>query len=134
MPEQFQLYSAGLADAVKLLQLLTGDPRFVDTALLYEQLAITDAAIVVIPRVQSQSIIYSIAEIQFSETSGRGRYLMTGGLPTAAGFGMPIVSGGTRLVIRGAENLTKFAMIAEAGETMEANITLFKAQIWMDTR
>jgi hypothetical protein len=128
------LYSEGIVEIIEILKLLGGDPRTIDTSLFYEQGTVTAAAAVPILRVQSNADIYSILQIQFSQTSGRGRYLTTGGLPSAAGFGMPILSGGTELIIRGAENINRFLMIAEAGETMEYNAQLFKAQAWAGIR
>jgi hypothetical protein len=124
-------YVPALVEIIQLLRLSAGDPAKTDKALFYEQGNVVDTAITVVARVQAQAESYSIMIIQFSETSGRGRYQMTGANPTAAGVGMPIISGGTQLTIRGVDNINNFKMIAETGQAMQYNALLFKAQAWM---
>jgi hypothetical protein len=127
-------YAPALVEVVALLKLMAGDPTTIDRAMEYSQGTVTDTAVTAIARVQSQSENFSILLIQFSETSGTGRFLVTGANPTAAGFGMPILSGGTTLTIRGVDNINQFRMIAETGQTMEFNALLFKAQAWQGQR
>lgn len=129
-----RMYAPGIDVIIELLKLLAGDPTTVDRALYYEQGTVTDTDVSTIQRVQSQAEEYSILLLQFSETSGRGRYLITGANPSAAGVGMPIISGGTQLTIRGVDNINNFRMISETGQTMEYNALLFKAQAWQRFR
>lgn len=126
------IYSPGLEEIVRLLRLTAGDPSQTDKAVFYEQATVTAAAVVRISRVAAAAESFSILMITFSETSGRGRYQITGGEPTAAGVGMPIISGGTTLIIKGVDNINNFKMVAETGQTMEYNALLFKAQAWMN--
>ena len=129
-----RLYAPALVEIVALLKLIAGDPTTVDQALVYEQGTVTDTVAVAIQRVQAQIENYSILIVAFSETSGRGRYLPTGSSPTAAGVGMPILSGGAVIIVRGTDNINRFRMIAETGQTMEYNALLFQAQAWMGKR
>lgn len=124
-------YVPALVEIIELLRLSAGDPSKTDKALFYEQGSVADTAVSVITRVASQAESYSVLIVQFSETSGRGRYQITGANPTAAGVGMPIISGGSQLTIRGVDNINNFKMIAETGQAMQYNALLFKAQAWM---
>jgi hypothetical protein len=121
-----------LAEIVRLLELQAGDPATVDKAIVYEQIAVTAANIETVDRLRANTEVWSILYIVFSTPSGTGRYLITGGDPTAAGLGMPILAGGSQLVIRGVDNINNFKMIAETGQTMEANCLLFKAPAWRE--
>ena len=122
----------GLNEIIRLLKLQAGDPATVDKAIAYEQVDVTDAAIAVIPRLRANTEVWSILYIQFSTPSGTGRYLIDGSDPTAAGRGVPILAGGAQLIIRGVDNINNFKMIAETGQTMEANCLLFKAPAWRE--
>lgn len=124
------LYAPALPEIIRLLELVAGDPSTVDKAIAYEQSTVTDADVVGIERVADGSEGWSILMIQFAASSGAGRYLTTGGFPSAAGFGMPIPAGGTIIIIRGVDNIVNFKMIAETGQTMISNALLFKAQAW----
>jgi hypothetical protein len=128
------LHAPALKEMVELLRLLAGDPKTIDKAQYFEQGLVTDTAVSFIQRVASYSEEYSILMVQFSETSGRGRFDMTGGDPTAAGRGMPILAGGSLIVVRGVDNINRFKMIAEVGQSMQYNALLFKAQMWMGER
>lgn len=134
VPSGFEptIYSPGLEEIVRLLRLTAGDPSQTDKAVFYEQATVGATSVVRIARVAAAAESFSILMITFSETSGRGRYQITGGEPTAAGVGMPIISGGTTLIIKGVDNINNFRMIAETGQTMEYNALLFKAQAWMN--
>lgn len=122
----------GLNEIIRLLKLQAGDPATVDRAIAFEQGDVTDAAVERIDRLAADTEAWSILYIQFSQPSGTGRYLITGTNPTAAGFGMPILSGGSQLIIRGVDNINNFRMIAETGQTMQYNALLFKAQAWRE--
>jgi hypothetical protein len=121
-----------LAEIVRLLSLQAGDPATVDKAIVYDQIAVTAAAIADIPRIAAGTEVWSVLYIKFSTPSGTGRYLIDGGNPTAAGFGIPILAGGEQIIIRGVDNINNFKMIAETGQTMEANVVLFKAPAWRE--
>lgn len=129
-----EFYSPGLEQIVALLQLAAGDPSKSDKAMFFEQGPVSDLAVTRIARVAAATESYSILMIQFSETSGRGRFQITGAPPTAAGVGMPIISGGSTITIRGVDNINNFQMIAETGQAMEYNALLFKAQAWMNAQ
>jgi hypothetical protein len=133
IPEGFipTAYIPALIEIIELLKLNAGDPAKADKALFYEQNTVADTAVVKLTRTQAQAENYSILIVTFSETSGRGRYQITGSDPTAAGVGMPIISGGSTLTIRGIDNINNFRMIAETGQAMQYNALLFKAQAWM---
>src|SRR5688572_12834731 len=94
-----------LNEIIRLLKLQAGDPATVDRALAYEQGDVTDVEVSIIERLRADTEAWSILFIQFSQTSGTGRYLITGGNPSAAGEGMPILSGGSQLIIRGVDNI-----------------------------
>jgi hypothetical protein len=128
------VYAPGISEMIALLNLIAGDPQQVDKAIFFEQGTVVDTAVTVIGRVQARAENYSILQIQFSSTSGLGRWLCTGADPSAAGFGMPILSGGAFLEIRGVDNIENFKMIAETGQTMQYNALLYKAQRWMAQR
>lgn len=121
-----------LAEIIRLLQLQAGDPATVDKAVAYFQIPVTAAAIADIPRIASGAEVWSVLYIKFSTPSGTGRYMIDGGNPTAAGLGVPILAGGEQLIVRGVDNINNFKMIAETGQTMEANIVLFKAPAWRE--
>lgn len=121
-----------LLEIIRLLELQAGDPATVDKAIVYEQIAVTAADIFTVSRLRAGTEVWSILFIQFSTPSGTGRYLITGSDPTAAGVGMPILAGGMQLTIRGVDNINNFKMIAETGQTMEANCLLFKAPAWRE--
>src|SRR5262245_37901885 len=93
----------GLNEIIRLLRLQAGDPATVCRAIAYEQGDEVDTAVSRINRLAADTEAWSILFIQFSQPSGTGRYLVTGTNPTAAGFGMPILSGGSTLIIRGVD-------------------------------
>lgn len=131
---QGRLFAPGIGEIIELLKLTAGDPSKADKAIAFEQGTVTDTAVSTVLRLAAQAEVWSILMIQFSEASGRGRFLITGANPSAAGFGMPILSGGTLLTIKGVDNINNFRMIAETGQSMEFNALMFKAQAWMGQR
>jgi len=122
----------GLNEIIRLLELQAGDPATTDKAIVYEQVPVIDTVIAVISRLQAKTEVWSILYIQFSTASGTGRYLIDGSDPTAAGRGVPILAGGSQLIIRGVDNINNFKMIAETGQVMQANCLLFKSPAWRE--
>lgn len=60
----------------------------------------------------------AMLEITFDSTSGTGRYMINGQIPTAAGGGIFIPSGAGVLRVLGGQNIRNFRMIAETGQTL----------------
>lgn len=117
---------------VKLLRYLAGDPATSDRAVfLSDPVAVTDTAVSLIEEAQDLSQDFALAQIQFTETSGTGRFDLTGGNPNAAGTrGMQIPAGGGTMNIRGAWNIRNFRVIGETGNALSFTVMLFKTSLW----
>lgn len=87
---------------------------------------LTDAAIIDIPEARSGQETFYSCSVMFQSTAGSGRYTVNGTPPKATGTGLPIPSGGGQLTISGMDNIRKFRMIAETGQTLNFVYQLFK--------
>lgn len=135
MPEfSGSIVSPGLDAAVEVLARMAKDDRELrilraqnaPMAVGYEQGTLTATLMRVIADAQSGSSTYSFLAVFFDEASGKGRYqIVPGQLPSAAGSGLPIPSGGSVIYIAGAVNIQQFKMIAETGQTLNYAWVLF---------
>jgi hypothetical protein len=83
-------------------------------------------AVFTVPGTDNMQQAFSTLIIVTDETSGKGRYLTSGRLPTAAGAGIPLPTGGAFAVITGNDQIRKFAVIAETGQTLNLWWGLFQ--------
>lgn len=90
---------------------------------------LTDTAIVRIPEADSGETFYQLV-FALQDTSGRSRYSITGTPPKSgavgAAAGVPVPGGGGFIVITGHQNIKRFAIIAEAGQSGNYMYQLFK--------
>jgi hypothetical protein len=115
----------GLATVTQLLyQLLAGTQvsRLLQAANAPQIVAensgtLTDAAVVAITEAAQLTTAFSFLVVVFDEAAGTGRYSYIK-QPTAAGAGFQIAAGGGNLVIFGSQNIQRFKMIAETGQTL----------------
>ena len=85
----------------------------------YEQNAtVTDAGVYTIPRTDNLQQDFAFLIVMSDQASGKGRFLTSGRRPTATGQGAPFPSGGAIVPIRGNDQIRKFQIIAETGETL----------------
>ena len=87
---------------------------------------VTDAAVFAVPNTENMAILYSMLVIATDESSGRGRYLASGRRPTAAGQGIQFPSAGASVTIFGNDQIRKFQIIAETGQTLNLWWGLFQ--------
>jgi ABC-type glycerol-3-phosphate transport system substrate-binding protein len=79
---------------------------------------VTDAATFAIPGADNSQQRFSLCIVVTDEDSGKGRFEF-GKVPTAAGdVGAPFPSGGAYVPIRGNDQIRKFLLIGETGETL----------------
>jgi hypothetical protein len=132
--QDFQLDARPLMDALRqLIGLLTNDKaqRLLTAqnaaAVVKEgNLTITDADVVTIPNTDNQQQQFSTLIIVTDETSGKGRYLTSGRRPTAGGQGIPLPTGGAIAEITGNDQIRKFQIIGETGQTLNLWYGLFQ--------
>jgi hypothetical protein len=79
---------------------------------------VTDAAIFTIPGTDNMQQQFSSLVFATDEISGKGRYLTSGRQPTAAGQGVPVPTGGALAEITGNDQIRKFQIIGETGQTL----------------
>lgn len=124
----FELTASDVRRIRDLMGLLAGDPRLAETAQVFlAATAVTDAAVVSIAEAQEETRLWSLLFLQFTQASGRLRFDITGGNPTAAGRGIQIPSGGGEFLLRGTENIRRFRLITETGELANFSGILFQA-------
>ena len=87
---------------------------------------VTDAAVFSVPDTNNMQRGYSVLIIVTDETSGKGRYLTSGRAPTPAGQGIPLPTGGAFAVITGNDQIRRFQIIAETGQTLNLWYGLFQ--------
>jgi hypothetical protein len=85
----------------------------------YEQnVTVTDAAIYTIPGTSNLQQDFSMLIVMTDQASGKGRFLTSGRRPTPTGQGSPFPSGGAIVPVRGNDQIRKFQLVAETGETL----------------
>jgi hypothetical protein len=87
---------------------------------------VTDAAAFSIPNTDNMQILYSTLIVATDEASGKGRYLTSGRRPSALGQGAPLPSGGAIVKVRGNEQIRKFQLIGETGQTLNVWWALYQ--------
>jgi hypothetical protein len=87
---------------------------------------VTDAAIFTIPGTDNMQQQFSSLVFATDEISGKGRYLTSGRQPTAGGQGVPLPTAGAIAEITGNDQIRKFQIIAETGNTLNLWYGLFQ--------
>lgn len=79
---------------------------------------VTGVTLYNILQAQNENEKFATAVLFFETASGTGRYRIDGANPTAAGGGIFIPAGAGQLIIPGWNNIARFRLIAETGQTL----------------